>query len=105
VESLSRTFALRIPCFGHVGDGNIHVNIMVAPDDATGAARAHDAERALFEVYDVAGRRMLAREVGSLGVGQHHLDLSQEAHLPAGVYQLCLTQGAQRAIRRAVVLR
>ena len=27
-------YRLRIPCFGHAGDGNIHVNIMVDPDDA-----------------------------------------------------------------------
>jgi glycolate oxidase len=40
---------LRIPCFGHAGDGNIHVNIMVDPDDADQRGRAHAAERALFE--------------------------------------------------------
>ena len=44
-----REFRLRIPCFGHAGDGNIHVNIMVDPDDADEIARAHDAERVLFE--------------------------------------------------------
>ena len=27
-------------CFGHAGDGNIHVNIMVDPDDADELARA-----------------------------------------------------------------
>jgi glycolate oxidase len=48
VERLRREHRVRIPCFGHAGDGNIHVNIMVAdtPDDI---ARAHAAERALFE--------------------------------------------------------
>ena len=40
-----RGSGLRIPCFGHVGDGNIHVNIMVTPDDADEIARAHEAER------------------------------------------------------------
>ena len=28
VDRLKQQFRLRIPCFGHVGDGNIHVNIM-----------------------------------------------------------------------------
>jgi FAD/FMN-containing dehydrogenase len=49
VEDLRRRYSLRIPCFGHVGDGNIHVNIMVSPDDAGEVSRAHEAERVLFE--------------------------------------------------------
>lgn len=49
VEDLRRRFRLRIPCFGHVGDGNIHVNIVVDPDDRDEQRRARQAERALFE--------------------------------------------------------
>ena len=49
VERLKEQFRLRIPCFGHAGDGNIHVNIMVHPDDADEVARAHQAEIVLFE--------------------------------------------------------
>jgi glycolate oxidase len=40
---------LLIPCFGHAGDGNIHVNLMVDPADADEMRRAADAERELFE--------------------------------------------------------
>ena len=49
IDDLRTRYRLKIPCFGHVGDGNIHVNIMVAEDDLPGLQRAHDAERALFE--------------------------------------------------------
>jgi glycolate oxidase len=49
VADLRRRFDVRIPCFGHVGDGNIHVNIMVDAADAAAVARARQAERALFE--------------------------------------------------------
>jgi glycolate oxidase len=49
VERLRREFHLTIPCFGHAGDGNIHVNVMVDPTDAVAVARGRDAERALFE--------------------------------------------------------
>ena len=49
VERLKREFRLRIPCFGHAGDGNIHVNIMVSPGDEDELRRAHEAERQLFE--------------------------------------------------------
>jgi glycolate oxidase len=49
VDRIRERFTLRIPCFGHVGDGNIHVNIMVSPDDADEVRRAGEAERVLFE--------------------------------------------------------
>jgi FAD/FMN-containing dehydrogenase len=49
VDRLKRDYRLRIPCFGHAGDGNIHVNIMVTPGDEDEARRAHEAERVLFE--------------------------------------------------------
>jgi glycolate oxidase len=49
VNRIREAYRLRIPCFGHAGDGNIHVNIMVSPDDADEIQRAHDAERVLFE--------------------------------------------------------
>lgn len=40
---------VRIPCFGHVGDGNIHVNMMLDPADPVAVSAARAAERALFE--------------------------------------------------------
>ena len=49
VERLKRDYRLRIPCFGHAGDGNIHVNIMVTPGDDDEMRRAREAERLLFE--------------------------------------------------------
>ncbi len=49
VDRLRRESGLRIPCFGHVGDGNIHVNVIVDPDSAEEQERGHRAERALFE--------------------------------------------------------
>ena len=48
IEGLGREYRLRIPSFGHAGDGNIHVNIMVDPDDADVMARAHQAIADLF---------------------------------------------------------
>jgi glycolate dehydrogenase FAD-linked subunit len=49
VARIKRDFRLRIPCFGHAGDGNIHVNIMVTPNDEDELRRAHEAEQVLFE--------------------------------------------------------
>jgi glycolate oxidase len=49
IERARREFRLRIACFGHAGDGNIHVNIMVRAEEPGEIERAHEAERRLFE--------------------------------------------------------
>jgi len=49
IEELRKAHRLRIAAFGHAGDGNIHVNLMVDRRDAQQRARAKEAERALFE--------------------------------------------------------
>ena len=72
VAELRHKFRLRIPCFGHVGDGNIHVNIMVDPDSPDEIARAHQAERALFE-------GVVALE-GSIS-GEHGIGFSKAPYL------------------------
>jgi glycolate oxidase len=49
IDRLRRAYALRIPCFGHAGDGNIHVNFLIDPADSRQLAGARRAERELFE--------------------------------------------------------
>jgi glycolate oxidase len=72
VERLRTTHRLRIPCFGHAGDGNIHVNIMVAPEDAEQVARAKQAVGELFE-------GVVALE-GSIS-GEHGIGFSKAPYL------------------------
>ena len=73
VGRIKRDYRLRIPCFGHAGDGNIHVNIMVDPQDRDEIARAHDAERVLFE-------GVVALE-GSIS-GEHGIGFAKARYLP-----------------------
>jgi glycolate oxidase len=73
VDRLRTRYGLRIPLFGHAGDGNIHVNIMVDPRDAAALARAQEAERALFE-------GVVALE-GSIS-GEHGIGFSKAPFLP-----------------------
>ena len=73
VHRVREEFRLRIPLFGHAGDGNIHVNIMVDPQDAAEVARAHDAEHVLF-----AG--VVALE-GSIS-GEHGIGFSKAPFVP-----------------------
>jgi glycolate oxidase len=49
VTSLKTRFDLRIAAFGHVGDGNIHVNLMPRRDDRAAVARAQAAVAELFK--------------------------------------------------------
>ena len=48
IDDVRRRHALVVAAFGHAGDGNIHVNLMVDPDDAGEMARATAAEHDLF---------------------------------------------------------
>ncbi len=72
VEDLKRRYRLRIASFGHAGDGNIHVNLMVDATDAGEMARAKDAERVLFE-------RVVALE-GSIS-GEHGIGFAKQPYL------------------------
>jgi glycolate oxidase len=49
VEEIRNDYQLRVAAFGHAGDGNIHVNLMVDRADPAQLARARQAERVLFE--------------------------------------------------------
>jgi FAD/FMN-containing dehydrogenase len=64
---------VRIPSFGHVGDGNIHVNIMLDPADPVALASARAAERSLFE-------GVVALE-GSIS-GEHGIGFSKVPFVP-----------------------
>jgi glycolate oxidase len=71
-DELRRRHQLRIACFGHAGDGNIHVNLLVDPADAAEMARAAEAERALFT-------GVVALE-GSI-TGEHGVGFAKAMHL------------------------
>jgi glycolate oxidase len=72
VDVLRERYRLRIPCFGHVGDGNIHVNIMVTPGDEDEIRRAHEAEGELF-------RGVVALE-GSIS-GEHGIGFAKKKYM------------------------
>jgi len=60
---------------------------------------------ARLELFDLAGRRVLAREVGSLGPGRHLVNLATRSALLSGAYVLRLTQGGASRVARGVVIR
>ncbi len=73
LERIRQRHRLLIPCFGHAGDGNIHVNLMVDPANADEMRRAKTAERELFE-------GVVALE-GSIS-GEHGIGFAKAEFLP-----------------------
>lgn len=60
---------------------------------------------ARLEMTDVTGRRVFAREVGSLGPGRHVVALDSGRPLPAGVYLMRLTQLGRTVNAKAAIVR
>ena len=80
VREIRDEFKLRIPCFGHAGDGNIHVNIMVDPNNEAEIARAREAERRLFAgVVSLEGSISGEHGIGFAKAPFLGLELSPEA--------------------------
>ena len=73
IAEMKRTYGLRVASFGHAGDGNIHVNLLITPGDADEAARAKQAERFLFT-------HVVALE-GSIS-GEHGIGFAKAPYLP-----------------------
>ena len=72
IGELRTRSGFRIPCFGHAGDGNIHVNLMLEPGESRASPRARATERALFE-------GVVALE-GSIS-GEHGIGFSKAPYL------------------------
>jgi glycolate oxidase subunit GlcD len=70
---LQRKHKLPIACFGHAGDGNIHVNVMVDRDDASAERRS---EAALDELF----RGIL--DLGGVITGEHGIGLAKKRWWP-----------------------
>ncbi len=50
IEGIAEKSGLLIACFGHAGDGNIHMNVMYDKSDSAEAAKAAGAVREAFEL-------------------------------------------------------
>jgi glycolate oxidase len=79
VSQLKQTYGLRVASFGHAGDGNIHVNLLIDPADPAQAFNAAAAERALFEhVVALAGSISGEHGIGFAKAPYLDIELSPE---------------------------
>jgi len=72
IEDIARQAELPILCFGHAGDGNIHVNIM---HDRTNPREQAAAQRAVGEIF-----RVVRHLQGTLS-GEHGVGLSKAPYI------------------------
>ncbi len=68
IETIGREVDLPILCFGHAGDGNIHVNVMYNREEAR---EIQAAERAVKEIFSVV------RELGGTLSGEHGIGITK----------------------------
>ncbi|WP_396616702.1 FAD-binding oxidoreductase [Lysobacter soli] len=76
VHALSREFDLPIVCFGHAGNGNLHVNLLYHPDDDAQTARAHAAMARVFA---------LTLSLGGTLSGEHGIGLAKREFMPQAI--------------------
>lgn len=72
IEEIADRHGLLIACFGHAGDGNVHVNIMHDKRNAKEAAEAHGAVTEVFE---------LTLRLGGTISGEHGVGITKAPYL------------------------
>lgn len=72
IEEMGRKYGFLIPTFGHAGDGNLHVNVMLQRDDEHERHEGHLAVREIFE---------RAVELGGLISGEHGIGYAKAPFL------------------------
>lgn len=91
VEEIARNRDLIIVNFGHAGDGNVHVNLLVDPEDHDEVKRAHSAVDELFRLVVSLG--------GSLS-GEHGIGIAKAPYLGIELDETMVS--VMRRIKRAL---
>lgn len=89
IDHTAATHKLAVVSFGHAGNGNLHVNLMVHPDDADEMTRAHHALDAIMQ-------RVLA--LGGTLSGEHGIGTAKRRFVTQEIDPATL--GIMRAIKQ-----
>ena len=97
-SSLQERYGFPVACFGHAGDGNIHVNVMVAEPDKKEIGEK--MEQALDDLF----RYVIA--VGGAITGEHGIGLAKKRWWPQAVSpeSIALHQTIKHALDPARIL-
>lgn len=56
IAEVSKKYGLKVPCFGHTGDGNVHTNVMCDGNDPHSVELGHQAIEEIFQItVDMGG--------------------------------------------------
>ncbi len=91
METLQARSGLPIVCFGHVGDGNIHVNLMIDAANPAEKTKAEETKRRIFE---------LAIEMRGTISGEHGIGIMKQEFLPMALEPPLIA--AMKAIKAAL---
>ena len=69
IYEIGKKYGLNVPCFGHAGDGNIHVNVMVK--DKNNPEEVKKGHKAIEEIFK------LVIELGGTLSGEHGIGISK----------------------------
>ncbi len=69
IYKIGEKYGFNVPCFGHAGDGNIHVNVMVK--DKTNEKEMEDGHKAIEEIFK------FVVDMGGTLSGEHGIGLSK----------------------------
>ena len=69
IYAIGDKYGFKVPCFGHAGDGNIHVNVMVK--DKTNEEEVHKGHEAIKEIFQ------MVVDMGGTLSGEHGIGISK----------------------------
>lgn len=73
IYQIGDKYGMQVPCFGHAGDGNIHVNVMVK--DKNDPKQMEDGHKAIEEIFQ------LVVDMGGTLSGEHGIGTSKAPYM------------------------
>jgi glycolate oxidase len=74
VKEIGKKYGFQSVCYGHAGDGNLHVNIIKG--DLSDAVWDNDLPKGITEIFE------LCKKLGGTISGEHGIGLVQKSYLP-----------------------
>jgi glycolate oxidase len=90
IAKIAKKYDVKVPCFGHTGDGNVHTNVMV---DGSNEKELEKGHKAITEIFQAT------IDLGGTLSGEHGIGLSK-----APFMSMAFTDGEMelfRSIKRA----
>jgi glycolate oxidase len=90
VKDIGKKYGFKSVCYGHAGDGNLHVNIIKG--DLSDEVWEKDLPKGITEIFE------LCKALGGTISGEHGIGLVQKKYLPIVFpqYQLELMKGIKK---------